>query len=37
MTTNLRMPRVEKDKNHDHKLEKMKSRQRARTTANLRT
>ncbi len=37
MTTNLRIPKVEKDKKHDHKLKKMKSRQRARTIANLRT
>jgi hypothetical protein len=37
MTTNLRIPKVEKDKKHDHKLKKMKSRQKARTIANLRT
>jgi hypothetical protein len=37
MTTNLRTPRVEKDKKHDHKLKKMKSRQKTRIIANLRT
>jgi hypothetical protein len=35
MTTNLRIPRVEKDKKHDDKLKKMKSRQKPKTIANL--
>jgi hypothetical protein len=35
MTTNLRIPRVKKDKKHDNKLKKMKSRQKTKIIANL--